>query len=99
MKRHADKKVVNAQWQPFELFWRNLRHRLSFVAFLLAIFRFRPQAVDAVILARLQTALRYYERIGLLPPPERLSGRGRYDATVLYRLAIFSERATRFYVE
>jgi MerR family transcriptional regulator, redox-sensitive transcriptional activator SoxR len=34
------------------------------------------------------SAIRYYERIGLLPPAERLSGQRRYDATVLYRLAI-----------
>jgi MerR family transcriptional regulator, redox-sensitive transcriptional activator SoxR len=34
------------------------------------------------------SAIRYYERIGLLPPAERLSGQRRYDPTVLYRLAI-----------
>ena len=34
------------------------------------------------------SALRYYERIGLLPPPERLSGQRRYDDSVLTRLAI-----------
>lgn len=34
------------------------------------------------------SAIRYYERIGLLPPAERLSGQRRYDRTVLYRLAI-----------
>jgi MerR family redox-sensitive transcriptional activator SoxR len=34
------------------------------------------------------SAIRYYERIGLLPRPERLSGQRRYDAAVLYRLAI-----------
>ena len=34
------------------------------------------------------SAIRYYERIGLLPRPQRLSGQRRYDATVLYRLAI-----------
>ena len=34
------------------------------------------------------SAIRYYERIGLLPPAERVSGQRRYDATVLYRLAI-----------
>jgi MerR family redox-sensitive transcriptional activator SoxR len=32
--------------------------------------------------------LRYYERIGLLPTPERLSGQRRYDETVLRRLAV-----------
>ena len=38
---------------------------------------------------RLQpSAIRYYERIGLLPPAERLSGQRRYDPTVFYRLAI-----------
>jgi len=34
------------------------------------------------------SAIRYYERIGLLPPAERRSGQRRYDLTVLYRLAI-----------
>jgi MerR family redox-sensitive transcriptional activator SoxR len=34
------------------------------------------------------SAIRYYERIGLLPPAERQSGQRRYDSTVLYRLAI-----------
>jgi MerR family redox-sensitive transcriptional activator SoxR len=34
------------------------------------------------------SAIRYYERIGLLPPAERLSGQRRYDATAIYRLAI-----------
>jgi MerR family transcriptional regulator, redox-sensitive transcriptional activator SoxR len=34
------------------------------------------------------SAIRYYERIGLLPQAERLSGQRRYDPAVLYRLAI-----------
>jgi MerR family redox-sensitive transcriptional activator SoxR len=34
------------------------------------------------------SAIRYYERIGLLPPAARLSGQRRYDPGVLYRLAI-----------
>jgi len=34
------------------------------------------------------SAIRYYERIGLLPPAQRISGQRRYDPTVLYRLAI-----------
>ena len=34
------------------------------------------------------SAIRYYERIGLLPPAQRISGQRRYDDTVLYRLAI-----------
>jgi MerR family transcriptional regulator, redox-sensitive transcriptional activator SoxR len=32
--------------------------------------------------------IRYYEDIGLLPEPERLSGQRRYDHTVLRRLAV-----------
>ena len=32
--------------------------------------------------------IRYYEDIGLLPEPERVSGRRRYDETVLRRLTI-----------
>jgi MerR family redox-sensitive transcriptional activator SoxR len=34
------------------------------------------------------SAIRYYERIGLLPRAERLSGQRRYEPAVLYRLAI-----------
>lgn len=34
------------------------------------------------------SAIRYYERIGLLPRTQRVSGQRRYDSTVLYRLAI-----------
>ena len=32
--------------------------------------------------------LRYYEDVGLLPEPERVSGQRRYDQTVLRRLAV-----------
>lgn len=32
--------------------------------------------------------IRYYERIGLLPAAERMSGQRRYDASVLRRLAV-----------
>ncbi len=34
------------------------------------------------------SAIRYYERMGLLPEPARLNGRRRYDAGILKRLAI-----------
>ncbi|MEE3063081.1 MAG: MerR family transcriptional regulator [Actinomycetota bacterium] len=34
------------------------------------------------------TTLRYYEQIGLLPSPARLSGRRRYDDSVLARLEV-----------
>lgn len=34
------------------------------------------------------SAIRYYEQMGILPPPERASGQRRYDKTVLYRLAV-----------
>jgi MerR family redox-sensitive transcriptional activator SoxR len=34
------------------------------------------------------SAVRYYERIGLLPPPRRVSGRRRYEADVLKRLGL-----------
>lgn len=32
--------------------------------------------------------IRYYERLGVLPEPERISGRRRYTEDVLHRLAI-----------
>ena len=34
------------------------------------------------------SAIRYYERVGILPPTQRISGQRRYDTTVLYRLAV-----------
>jgi len=34
------------------------------------------------------SALRYYEQVGLVPPPARVNGRRRYEADVLQRLAI-----------
>ena len=34
------------------------------------------------------SALRYYEGVGLLPPPERENGRRRYDGEMLDRLAV-----------
>ena len=34
------------------------------------------------------SAIRYYERIGVLPPAQRISGQRRYDSTALYRLAV-----------
>ena len=34
------------------------------------------------------TTLRYYESIGLIPPPHRQSGQRRYDASVLQRLMV-----------
>jgi MerR family redox-sensitive transcriptional activator SoxR len=37
------------------------------------------------------SAIRYYERLGILPPAERISGRRRYDRTVLYRLAVVQQ--------
>lgn len=32
------------------------------------------------------SAIRYYESVGVLPPPERVNGRRRYDPDVLYLL-------------
>ncbi len=32
--------------------------------------------------------IRYYEEVGVLPAPERVSGQRRYDASVLRRLAV-----------
>ena len=34
------------------------------------------------------SAVRYYEQIGILPPPMRENGRRRYDKSVLYRLEV-----------
>lgn len=34
------------------------------------------------------TTLRYYEQIGLVPPPGRLGGQRRYDDSVLARLEV-----------
>ena len=43
------------------------------------------------------SAIRYYERIRILPPAHRDSGQRRYDATVLQRLAVIQKaRQTGF---
>jgi MerR family redox-sensitive transcriptional activator SoxR len=34
------------------------------------------------------SAIRYYEQIGVLPPPVRKNGQRRYDDSVLFRLAV-----------
>jgi MerR family redox-sensitive transcriptional activator SoxR len=34
------------------------------------------------------SALRYYEEVGILPPPRRVNGRRRYDAVVLTQVAV-----------
>ena len=34
------------------------------------------------------STIRYYERIGLLPPSERISGRRRYDSDILQKLSV-----------
>jgi MerR family redox-sensitive transcriptional activator SoxR len=34
------------------------------------------------------SAIRYYEDIGLLPPPARVNGRRRYDASAVQRLQV-----------
>src|SRR4051812_6984471 len=36
------------------------------------------------------SAIRYYERIGLLPPAARSNGRRRYDASILQRLSVIA---------
>lgn len=36
------------------------------------------------------SAIRYYESVGLLPPPARVNGRRRYDEDVLQRLAVIA---------
>jgi len=43
------------------------------------------------------SAIRYYEKIGILLPAERTSGQRRYDTTVLHRLAVIQRaRQTGF---
>lgn len=34
------------------------------------------------------SAIRYYESVGLLPPPKRVNGRRRYDTDVFQRLGL-----------
>jgi MerR family transcriptional regulator, redox-sensitive transcriptional activator SoxR len=34
------------------------------------------------------SAIRYYEKIGILPAAQRSSGQRRYDETIMYRLAV-----------
>jgi MerR family transcriptional regulator, redox-sensitive transcriptional activator SoxR len=46
------------------------------------------------------SAIRYYEQIGILPPPMRKNGQRRYDNSALYRLAVVQRaRETGFTLE
>jgi MerR family transcriptional regulator, redox-sensitive transcriptional activator SoxR len=46
------------------------------------------------------SAIRYYELIGILPPPMRKNGQRRYDNTALFRLAVVQRaRETGFTLE
>jgi hypothetical protein len=42
------------------------------------------------------SAIRYYEQIGLVPAPDRISGQRRYDTTALYRLAVIQRASERW---
>jgi MerR family redox-sensitive transcriptional activator SoxR len=46
------------------------------------------------------SAIRYYEQIGILPPPIRKNGQRRYDNSALFRLAVVQRaRETGFTLE
>jgi MerR family transcriptional regulator, redox-sensitive transcriptional activator SoxR len=46
------------------------------------------------------SAIRYYEQIGILPPPMRKNGQRRYDDSTLFRLAVVQHaRETGFTLE
>jgi MerR family redox-sensitive transcriptional activator SoxR len=46
------------------------------------------------------SAIRYYEQIGILPPPMRKNGQRRYDDSALFRLAVVQRaRETGFSLE
>ena len=46
------------------------------------------------------SAIRYYEQIGILPPPMRKNGQRRYDNSALFRLAVVQRaRETGFTLE
>ena len=46
------------------------------------------------------SAIRYYEQIGILPPPIRKNGQRRYDNSTLFRLAVVQRaRETGFTLE
>src|SRR6266540_6773810 len=46
------------------------------------------------------SAIRYYEQIGILPPPVRKNGQRRYDNSALFRLAVVQRaRETGFTLE
>ena len=56
---------------------------------------------DVARVFRLRTsAIRYYEQIGILPPPMRKNGQRRYDNSALFRLAVVQRaRETGFTLE
>jgi MerR family transcriptional regulator, redox-sensitive transcriptional activator SoxR len=46
------------------------------------------------------SAIRYYEQVGILPPPMRKNGQRRYDNSALFRLAVVQRaRETGFTLE
>jgi MerR family redox-sensitive transcriptional activator SoxR len=46
------------------------------------------------------SAIRYYEQVGILPPPMRKNGQRRYDKSALFRLAVVQRaRETGFTLE
>jgi DNA-binding transcriptional MerR regulator len=49
-----------------------------------------PLTIGAVaeLAGKSPSSIRYYEQIGLLPPPARVSGRRRYDAATVRTLAV-----------
>jgi MerR family transcriptional regulator, redox-sensitive transcriptional activator SoxR len=62
--------------------------------------RYMPQLTVSEVARQLglrPSAIRYYERIGVLLPAQRISGQRRYDTTVLHRLAVIQRaRQTGF---
>jgi MerR family redox-sensitive transcriptional activator SoxR len=65
--------------------------------------RLMPQLTVSEVARQLglrPSAIRYYERIGVLLPAQRISGQRRYDTTVLHRLAVIQRaRQTGFTLE
>lgn len=47
-----------------------------------------PIGAVAQLAGRRPSSIRYYEQIGLLPPPARVNGKRRYDPAALHTLAV-----------
>ena len=98
--RRYDFKLTLSQREIFKKILRDFRgiQRRTLLAFGVA----KDLAISDVarVFGLRTSAIRYYEQIGILPPPMRKNGQRRYNDSVLFRLAVVQRaRETGFTLE